>query len=161
MEDIIRVIIIGAGATLLLDLWSLLLKRLGVPGLDLALLGRWLGHLPEGRWFHRRIAEAAPVRAEAWLGWTAHYLIGLVFAALLVVVYGQDWMRSPRLAPALLFGMVTAAAPLFVLQPAMGAGIAASKTPRPVFNSLKSLLSHVVFGVGLYLAALAAVWAFR
>jgi hypothetical protein len=39
------------------------------------------------------------------------------------------------------------------LQPAMGAGIASSKTARPVFNSMKSLATHTVFGVGLYLSA--------
>jgi hypothetical protein len=48
---------------------------------------------------------------------------------------------------------VTVVAPLFILQPALGAGIASSKTPRPVFNSLKSLATHVVFGFGLFLAA--------
>jgi hypothetical protein len=50
-------------------------------------------------------------------------------------------------------GVVTVVAPLFVLQPALGAGIASSKTPRPLFNSLKSLVTHVVFGIGLFLAA--------
>jgi hypothetical protein len=50
--------------------------------------------------------------------------------------------------------MVTVAAPLLILQPALGAGIASRKTPTPVFNSVKSLVSHTVFGIGLYLAAL-------
>jgi hypothetical protein len=57
------------------------------------------------------------------------------------------------LLPALVIGIVTAIAPLFILQPALGAGIASSKTPRPVFNSIKSLATHTVFGLGLYLAA--------
>ena len=62
--------------------------------------------------------------------------------------------------PALYVGVLTVVAPLFILQPALvilqpalGAGIASSKTPRPVFNSLKSLVTHTVFGLGLYLAA--------
>jgi hypothetical protein len=49
--------------------------------------------------------------------------------------------------------MVTVLAPLFILQPALGAGIASSKTPAPIFNSFKSLLTHTIFGVGLFLAA--------
>jgi hypothetical protein len=28
------------------------------------------------------------------------------------------------------------------------------KTPKPVFNSIKSLVTHTVYGCGLYLAAL-------
>lgn len=37
------------------------------------------------------------------------------------------------------------------------AGIASSKTKTPVFNALKSLVSHVVFGFGLFLSARATV----
>jgi hypothetical protein len=58
-------------------------------------------------------------------------------------------------APALAVGIVTVLGPLFVLQPALGLGVASSNTPAPLFNSLKSLLTHTVFGFGLYLAALA------
>ncbi|MDO9126054.1 MAG: DUF2938 family protein, partial [Parvibaculum sp.] len=36
----------------------------------------------------------------------------------------------------------------------MGAGIAASKTPKPNAARLRSLVSHTVFGIGLYVAAL-------
>jgi hypothetical protein len=93
------------------------------------------------------------VRGERVIGWTAHYSIGVTFATLLLAVFGLDWARSPSLLPALGVGVVTVVAPLFLLQPALGAGIASSKTPRPVFNSLKSLLTHVVFGFGLYLSA--------
>lgn len=155
-QTLIRIVAVGAGATFLLDLWSLVLKRLGVPSLDFAMLGRWIGHLRHGRWFHRRIADAAPVAGEAWIGWTAHYAIGVGFTGLLVACYGTDWLRSPTPGPALVIGIVTAVAPLFVLQPALGAGIAASRTPAPVFNSVKSVVSHAVFGMGMYLAALAA-----
>jgi hypothetical protein len=73
--------------------------------------------------------------------------------ALLLATFGLDWARSPTLGPALFLGIVTALAPLLVLQPALGAGIASSKTPRPVCNGLKSLATHGVFGVGLFVAA--------
>lgn len=43
----------------------------------------------------------------------------------------------------------------------VGCRVASSKTPRPVFNSLKSLVTHVVFGVGLYLSALVIAGIFR
>jgi hypothetical protein len=42
-------IAIGIGATLLMDLWYLFLKRtFGVPSLNYCLLGRWLRHMPGG-----------------------------------------------------------------------------------------------------------------
>ena len=37
------------------------------------------------------------------------------------------------------------------MQPGMGAGIAASRTPAPNKARLQSLLNHGVFGVGLYI----------
>ena len=51
------------------------------------------------------------------------------------------------------FGVATVVFPLFVLQPALGLGIASSKTSKPAQARLKSLATHVVFGVGLYLCA--------
>jgi hypothetical protein len=152
-EFAIRSVLIGVGATLVMDLWAAVLRRFGVPSLDFALLGRWLGHLPEGRFVHDGIAKAKPVRGERLLGWGAHYSIGVGFAGLLLAIAGLDWARAPTLLPAFLVGVATVVAPLFVLQPALGAGIASSKTARPFFNSAKSVVTHVVFGFGLYLAA--------
>jgi hypothetical protein len=70
----------------------------------------------------------------------------------------DDWIEQrsrANFASALSIGIVTVVAPLFILQPALGAEIASTKTPKPVFNSIKSLAPHTVFGLGLYLAAVA------
>ncbi len=161
LEVLARAALIGVGATLTMDLWALLLKRFGIPSLNFAMLGRWIGHLPEGKWIHERIADAAPVKGERLLGWSAHYSIGIVFAGLLLAAFGLSWARSPSIGPALLVGVGTVVAPLFILQPALGAGIASSKTPTPLFNCLKSLATHTIFGLGMYLAALATAPFFR
>ena len=155
MEFLLRAVLIGVGATMLMDVWARVLKLFGIPSLNFALLGRWIGHLPQGQWMHQSIARSAPVRGELLIGWCAHYSIGLGFAALLLSTFGLKWARSPSLLPALFIGVVTVMAPLLVLQPAMGAGIASSKTATPVFNGVKSVVTHAVYGFGLYLAALA------
>lgn len=152
IEDSARVALIGIGATAAMDAWLLLLNRLGVPTLDFALIGRWAGHIPRGRWKHAAIARAEPVPGERALGWAVHYAVGIAFAALLVLVFGADWIREPRLLPALCVGVASVVAPWFLMQPAMGAGIAASRTPAPAKNRLRSLANHTVFGAGLYLA---------
>jgi hypothetical protein len=158
--DAIRVLIIGIGATAAMDAWLLLLKRLKVPTLNFALVGRWAGHVARGRWAHDAIAKAAPVDGERALGWALHYATGIAFAGLLVALVGTAWLRNPSPLPALGVGIGTVVVPLFVMQPAMGAGIASSRTPKPLKNCLRSLISHAVFGIGLYLAAAltAAVW---
>ena len=155
VEFATRAILIGAGATVVMDAWGLLLRRFGIQPLNYAFLGRWIGHLPRGRWRHESMAKAEPVRGERLIGWAAHYSIGVGFAALLLATFGLAWARSPSVLPALFIGIVTVLAPWFVLQPAMGAGVASSRTPRPLFNALKSLVTHAVYGLGLYLAALA------
>ncbi|WP_323847168.1 DUF2938 domain-containing protein [Microbulbifer magnicolonia] len=148
-------VFIGIGATLVMDAWMLARRQLlGTPLADYGLVGRWFAHMSHGRFRHERIAAAPPVRGERILGWAAHYLIGIVFAMVLLAICGVEWIHSPALFPALVFGATTVAAPFLLMQPGMGAGIAASRTPRPNAARLQSLVTHTVFGLGLYAAAL-------
>jgi hypothetical protein len=160
MEEVARVVMVGIGATAVMDVWSMILKGLGIPTLDYALVGRWAGHLCRGRFTHASIGKAAPVPGELPLGWVTHYAVGIAFAALLVGIHGMAWLHDPALLPALAVGMATVVFPLFVMQPAMGAGFAASRTPTPLKNCVRSLAAHAVFGWGFYLSAalLKRVW---
>lgn len=148
-------IAVGAGATLVMDLWNLFLRRaFGVRSLDYCLLGRWLRHMPGGRLRHASIAAAPPMPLECTVGWIAHYTIGTVFAVVFVGLTAGNWLARPTVLPALLYGIATVIFPFFFLQPSLGLGIAASNTPNPAQARLKSLMTHTVFGVGLYLCAL-------
>lgn len=154
-DEVLRIALLGAGATIVMDAWMLLLKMQGVPVLNFALVGRWVGHMQHGRFRHvAGIGQAAPVRGERAMGWLVHYAVGMAFALLLVAVTGLAWLQAPTLLPAIMVGMATVVMPLFIMQPAMGAGIASSRTPTPLRNCLRSLMTHTVFGLGLYLAAL-------
>jgi hypothetical protein len=104
----------------------------------------------------RSVGDGGSGRGQSWIGWCAHYSIGITFSALLLWTYGLEWARPPSVLPALFIGIATMIAPLLILQPAMGAGIASCNTPRPFFHSFKSLATHTVFGLAMYLAALAA-----
>ncbi|MVT65938.1 DUF2938 family protein [Bradyrhizobium pachyrhizi] len=152
-EFVASAVLIGTGATVVMDIWGMVRKRLlGVPSLDYALVGRWLGHLASGRLRHDRITASPQVAGERVIGWAAHYLIGIGFAGVLLVMFGLDWARQPTMAPALTVGIGSIAAPFLVMQPAMGAGIAASRTPHPWAARLQGLVTHTVFGGGLYVA---------
>lgn len=150
--------LIGTGATFVMDVWLLLLKKFNVPTLNFALLGRWVGHMLHGQWFHEGIAKSAPIRHELAIGWLAHYCIGIGFAVLHIAIFGVDWMAAPTLAPAAITGIATVVAPLFIMQPAMGSGIASSKTATPLRNCSRSLINHGVFGSGIYLAGALVRW---
>jgi hypothetical protein len=153
LHDLFTVALIGIGATAVMDAGLSVQKRMGVRTLDIALIGRWAGHLLRGRFAHASIAQAPPIAGERAWGWLTHYAVGIAFAGALVVIQGLDWTRSPTLLPAVALGIGTVGLPLFVMQPAMGAGFAASKTPTPLKNCLRSLANHSVFGLGLYLCA--------
>lgn len=150
-------IAVGVGATLLTDVWNLFLKRaFGIPSLDFCLLGRWIRHMPEGTLRHASIAAAPQKRFERAVGWAAHYTIGVVLALAFVFLASGDWLARPTVLPALLYGIGTGVLPLFIMQPAFGRGIAASKAPNPTRARLKSLATHALFGVGLWACALGA-----
>jgi len=132
VELVAWAVVLGIGGAAAMDLWAGIARRvLHVQGLDYALLGRWIGHVAHGRFAHERIGAAAPVRGERALGWVAHYAIAVTFAGLLLIIWGPAWTSSPTIAPPFLIAFGTILAPWFVIQPAMGAGIAGSRTPDP------------------------------
>lgn len=146
-------LLIGCGATLLFDLWAWFHKAaFRVAPSNFCMLGRWLRTMPEGTFRHSNIASSPPKSAECAIGWIAHYLIGIAFAMAFVALAGQDWLRHPAPIPAIVFGVVTVVAPFFVMQPAFGLGLAASRAPHPNRARLRSLVNHGVFGIGLYLS---------
>ncbi|CAI8841817.1 DUF2938 domain-containing protein [Pseudomonas donghuensis] len=157
-EGIVLAVLIGVTATALADLWSLFQQRvLGMAGPNWGLVGRWIGHMPRGQFVHQSIAKAPALANERLIGWSAHYTIGVIFAGLLLAICGAAWAHQPQFVPAFVLGLVTVAAPYLIMQPGMGAGVFASKTPKPNAARARSLLAHGVFGVALYLAGL--LWA--
>ncbi len=151
---LLAAILIGLGATLLIDLWALFLRRgFNIASLDYCLLGRWILHMPTGVIVHRSITAAQPKRHECPVGWIAHYLIGTGLAIAFILVAPDGWLERPTPLPALAFGVATTLVPLLILQPSLGLGLAASRTPRPSLARLKSLGTHTIYGLGLY------VWA--
>ena len=153
MDYLVYALAIGVGATALMDIWVIARTRLlRVPAMSYGLVGRWLAYMPRGRFRHAPIAASPPVRGERVIGWTAHYAIGAALAAALLAIWGVDWVRHPTIGPALIIGIGSVAAPFLLMQPGMGAGIAASRSPRPAAARMQSLLTHAIFGLGLYAA---------
>ena len=88
----------------------------------------------------------------------AHHAIGVAFALVFVVFTSGEWLARPTALPALLYGTGTVVFPFFLLQPSLGLGIASSRAPSPTRARLKSLATHTVFGIGLYVWALGVSW---
>jgi hypothetical protein len=150
-----RGIVIGIGATVLMDIWAIVLNRFfGQAPANWAPVGRWFYHLKNGKVFHDSIGNAAPYEHELALGWISHYVTGIVYGLALAIIMGQPWLAAPTFIPAWILGIVTVGAGWFLLQPGLGIGVAASKTANPNKVRAMNLIAHTVFALGLYGTAL-------
>lgn len=144
-------VLIGLGSTLMFDIWGLFLKyTFKIPPSNICLIGRWFRYMPYGIVKHTNIAVSPRKSGECAVGWMVHYLIGMMFATVFVVIAGEPWLQRPALIPAITFGVVTVLAPFFIMQPLFGFGVAASKAVNPTQARVRSVMNHVAFGFGLY-----------
>ncbi len=146
--------LVGIGATMVMDCWAFMLwKFMRISALDYALVGRWVCHLCARKCPVTPISQAQPFRNERVIGWVVHYATGIMLALIFGQWVGQGWLSAPKFFDAFAFGGLTVVLPFFLMQPAFGAGIAASKTPQPTIMRLKSLNAHFSFGLGLFITA--------
>ncbi|OKY25805.1 DUF2938 domain-containing protein [Thalassotalea sp. PP2-459] len=159
IEWIINSVLIGIGATVVLDLWSLFIEKLfNMPPLNWRMVGRWVGLMSDGKFYHQNISQSKAVNNELLIGWVTHYIIGVIFAgAFLLIVNESVTLTSVSFLSSVIFGMVTVVFPFCIMQPCMGLGFVASKAPKPNIARIRSLINHMVFGVGLYVATLTCI----
>jgi hypothetical protein len=151
MEQALRIVVMGISATVAIDLWATFANRvLGWPRTNWGLVGRWIGHMRDGQFSHVSIGASPPIAHESIVGWVFHYVVGCIYAALYLVYLSAAQMERPTLVSAVLFGSVTLLSPWFLMQPALGLGIFASKAPRANLVRLQNLIIHTIFGLALY-----------
>ena len=114
-------------------------------GLGLALLKTTLPH---------GLKHTHPNTTASLLGWGLHYVIGALLAVCAVYLAALLGLNTLSLVFCLLYGMATVVLPFCSMQPLLGLGFAASKTAQPWRNRGKSLITHALFGLSLYLTSL-------
>ena len=154
-EVVIAGCLMGLLATGAMDLWALVLNRIaGQPLPNWAMPGRWVAHLLRGTVFHDEIAKAAQVPGELQIGWAFHYAVGILYGIALAAIMGPEWLAQPTFLPAWLFSILMVGFGWFLLQPGLGLGWAASKTPNPWKVRAMNIAAHTVFALGLWVGAL-------
>lgn len=155
MGLLVKGVVVGFGATVLMDVWAILLwKAFGQSRTNWAPVGRWFWHLKNGVVFHDDIGKAEPYAHELALGWLSHYAVGILYGVILALIVGDGWFAAPTFLPAWILGIVTVGAGWFLLQPGLGIGVAASKLPNANKVRVLNLVSHTVFALGLFGTAL-------
>lgn len=148
---IVNGILIGIGATTVMDVWALVLSLLpGQSRPNWGLVGRWFWHLRDGQIFHDDISASKPYAHEVALGWIGHYAVGILYGIIFALYGGAAWFANPIFLPAWIFGILTVAAGWFLLQPGLGIGWAASRLPNARNVRILNLVAHTFFAFGMY-----------
>ena len=151
----IEALVVGIVATFATDLWQRLLHAIaGLAPANWGLVGRWVACFRRGIFVHRPITATPRVRGEVAIGWVFHYAVGVAYAALYLAIMRLGRGSGPTFISSLAFAIVLLVAPWFVMQPALGLGFMAARTPRPGTVRATNVSVHAVFGVGLYLGAI-------
>ena len=147
-----RILLTGAGATLCMDLWALLLEAaLRHPSLDYALVGRWFLGMFDGRWFHATIVTAPPRREKS-----AGYCITPSASRLPLSRSGwraAGWYATPEPLIALLSGWLKPGGAISGDAARAGLWRGGGKTAYPRKRGSSAYYTHTVYGLGLLIAA--------
>ena len=151
MDILVKVFIVGVFATVVIDIWATFSNKvLRLPRTNWAMVGRWLGHIPSGKYAHNPVSASPEIKSEKAIGWVFHYFIGVVYALIYVAFVVLILQGKATLLAAWVFGLVTILSPWLILQPALGLGLCAAKAPKPNMVRLQNFAIHSIFGVALY-----------
>ncbi|MEJ0051544.1 MAG: DUF2938 family protein [Methylovirgula sp.] len=154
---ILQTLVIGIVTTATLDIWQQIYRLIfGTPITDWAMIGRWAGHIPEGQFVQPDIGKAPPIANELILGWIVHYVVGIGYAVVYLLLMRFIIGSPPSFVSALVFGAVSVGVTWFFMEPILGAGIMGSKIPQQASAMAHDFTSHLSLGLGLYIGALVA-----
>jgi DUF2938 family protein len=150
----LRNVIIGVLATVIMDVLSAVSFKLRlIAPLSPRLVGRWFASVGRGQLFHSDIGQTAAIHHERTIAVPVHYAIGVTLALTYMFACASLGLASRNAITALVFAVCTNAFPWLVMFPSMGFGWFGSHGPPGTRLFLSSLVSHVFYGVGLWLGA--------
>jgi hypothetical protein len=150
MDLVVVGVVAGVLGTLAMDSLNLLFARGGMLArIDVSTIGRMSAGWTRGRFRYRHPDDMERVPYEAARGFVAHYAIGIGLA--LVFVLGWDLLVGGPASPAwaLVYGVATTVASLFLVYPSMGFGVLGRRSPDGIRAPLSSLANHLFFGIGM------------
>src|SRR5574337_713987 len=143
-------VIVGVIATLILDAFSAIGVRFGF--VRLMPIGRWALYLFKGTFHHKDITKTLAIQGEGVMSLGVHYLIGVTLATLYLL--GLRWLSlgigSFVLATG--YGLATSVFSLLIMFPSMGYGLFGVGESSDMFLLRQSLVNHLVYGAGIWLA---------
>ena len=151
MISFLEMILMGAWATLFMDLLSVLLGKSNIIHqlIEPQVVGRWTLYMFRGKFIHKDIHKTPALNSEKLVALLSHYFIGIILAGIYLLLELKEPTIRHQLWMPLLFGLATVLLPWLWLYPSIGLGFLASKTPRRSPYIATSLVNHTSFGLGL------------
>ena len=151
MNILINSLVLGLSATLIMDLLGWLRSSVfKIPSFNYAYLGRFFLILKDNEKGYRNITQAPEQKFERLIGWGFHYMTGIIFALIYTYIDHSNNTLETFIS-SILFGISTVLFPLLLIQPILGFGFFASKTPDQWISIKNSFVAHLNFGVGLFI----------
>jgi len=157
MDLIVTGIVAGLLGTLVMDFLNHLFARLGILlKIDVRMIGRMFAGWADGRFRYSHPSEMQQVPNEKLYGYITHYAIGVGLA--IPFVLGWAIFVGGPLSPvwALIYGVATTVASVFLVYPSMGLGLFGWRSPEGIRAPLSSLANHFFFGLGMAVAVAVA-----
>lgn len=147
---------IGVVGTLSMDIGNYLTAHMGITyEINRAFIGALARGWTNGIFVYNSPSTIVPGAGDYYFGVASHYLIGIVFAIpVFFAVYSSN--SKIGLPWIYVYGLLTSVASLFVLFPAVGLGVAASKSDHQLYMVYSNLINHTFYGLGLVLAVYVA-----
>jgi hypothetical protein len=150
----LRNIFIGILATITMDILSAGAYKLQlIAPLSPRLIGRWFAFVAQGHPFHSDIGQAPPINHEMAIAAPVHYAIGVTLALVYLLACSAIKMPPRNPITALGFALCTNLLPWLLMFPAMGYRWFGAHGPAGTRLFLSSLVTHLFYGAGLWLAA--------
>jgi uncharacterized membrane protein YagU involved in acid resistance len=150
-----KALVVGVGATLVMDVGAALFRALGVTaGTPPHLFAKWLSYIARGQLVHADIAASPDVPTALPAALAVHYAIGIVLSIGWLAV-SRRWLLAGarRWAAALAYGLGTIVFAWFLMFPAMGFGPFGANGPEELLLWRTSTINHLLYGLGLALSS--------
>jgi uncharacterized membrane protein YeaQ/YmgE (transglycosylase-associated protein family) len=153
MDIVVTGVFAGVLGTLVMDSLNHLVSRTGMLlKIDVGMIGRMSAGWARGRFRYSHPGEMEQVANELFYGYITHYTIGVGLAV--TYMLGWDLLVGGPASPAwaLVYGVATTVASLFIVLPSMGLGVLGRRSPEGIRSPLSSLANHLFYGVGIAVA---------
>lgn len=153
MDNIVMFcLFVGIGSTIVLDVWVIIVEKLtAIPPTNWGMVGRWIKGFPTGQFIVDSNNTNPPTNLEKTFGWGFHYIIGIAYAALIILIYGTGFISTPTLLPTIVIGLVLSTfAGLAILMPGLGGGFFGRLLPNKMITYLYLIIAHAVFAFSQY-----------